>query len=131
LTTKAECDAAQNATPPTSSCDWKTKTRICFQGVQWKKVKSLPYTSTTWYSSTDNLQGTAVTGDPTIDTAEWSVAFSTDTYDKFLFASGDFTIWAQALVTEVGPGVSYAQSPPRNIINSSSSSTAYTSDWGN
>jgi hypothetical protein len=48
-----------------------------------------------------------------------------------LFASGDFTIWAQALVTEVGPGGDYTRSPPRNVINSSSSATAYTSDWIN
>jgi hypothetical protein len=81
------------------------------------------------------LLGTDVVGDPNNHSAQWSVAFSTDTYDKFLFASGDFTIWAQALVIEVGPGVKYSNTSndyqERNVINSSSSSTAYKSDWHN
>ena len=103
---------------------------ICFQGIEWKQVKHLPATSTTWYESTDNLRGTDVVGDPTIDSAEWSVSFSGDTHDRFLFTSGDFTIWAQALKTEVDPGGNYLRSTPRNVINSSSSPTAtYTSDW--
>jgi hypothetical protein len=77
------------------------------------------------------LQGTDVIGDPNVDTAEWSVSFSGDNHDKFLLTSGDFTIWAQVLKTEVGPGVSYDRSTPRNVINSSSSPTAYSSDWYN
>ena len=125
LTSQSSCD-----TDSASACEWK-KANICFQGVQWKKVKSLPSTSPSWYSSTDNLQGTDVTGDPNNDSAEWSVAFSNDNHDKFLFASSDFTIWAQALKTEVGPGGNYNTNPPRNVINSSSSKTAYTSDWKN
>jgi len=59
----------------------------------WKKVKSLPPTSLTWYSSNDNLQGTATVGTGLDDTVEWSLPFSTDDFDKFLFASGDFSIW--------------------------------------
>ena len=91
----------------------------------------MPPNSTTWYSSTDNLRGTQAVGDPTDDSNEWSIVFSGKTYDKFLFASGDFTIWAQALVTEVGPGGDYTRSTPRNVVNSSSSASAYTSDWWN
>ena len=104
---------------------------ICFQGIEWKQVKHLPASSTIWYSSDDNLRGTFVTGDPAIASAEWSINFEHSDYDKFLFASGDFTIWLQADKTEVGPGVDYDRSTPRNVINSSSSSTAYTSDWYN
>ena len=77
------------------------------------------------------MLGTAVTGDPTNDAFEWCLDFSTSDYDKFLFASGDWDIWLLALKTEVGPGVTYDTDSPRNVINSSSSSTAYTSNWKN
>jgi len=77
------------------------------------------------------LRGTDVTGDPNNDSAEWSVSFSNDDHDRFLIASGDFTAWLQALKTEVSPGGNYTRSTPRNVINSSSSSTAYTSEWDN
>jgi hypothetical protein len=129
LVSKLTCDAAQEGSD--LSCEWKVNTRICFQGKKWKKVKSLPYDSATWYSTTDHLKGTDVVGTGLDDSVQWSKAFSTETYDTFLFASGDFSIWLQALVTEVGPEVIYNRSTPRNVINSSSSSTAYTSDWDN
>ena len=104
---------------------------ICFQGIEWTQVKHLPASSMTWYTSEDNLRGTFVTGDPAIATAEWSLNFEHSDYDKFIFASGDWSIWLQADKTEVGPGGNYPRSSPRNVINSSSSLTPYTSDWEN
>jgi len=93
----------------------------------------LPYTSSTWYSTSDNLLGSAVVSDGTDDSVEWSKDFSSDDFDRFLFASGDFTIWLQALKTEVNPGVTYNKSddPPKNVINSSIKASTYTSDWNN
>jgi hypothetical protein len=91
LVNKATCDAALEGSD--LSCEWKVNTRICFQGKKWKKVKSLPYDSATWYTTTDNLAGTDVVGTGLDDSVQWSKAFSTETYDAFLFASGDFSIW--------------------------------------
>ena len=39
------------------------------------------------------MAGTAVVSDGIDDTVEWSLDFSGEDFDKFLFASGDFTIW--------------------------------------
>jgi hypothetical protein len=73
LTSKLSCDAARESSVP--SCNWKFNTRICFQGKKWKKVKSLPYDSATWYTTTDNLKGTDVVGTGLDDSVEWSKDF--------------------------------------------------------
>jgi len=103
---------------------------MCFKGIQWKKVKSLPYTSSKWYSTKDNLQGTESVGTGLDDTVEWSLPFSTDDFDRFLFASGDFTIWLQALKSEVNPGVQYGLTS-KNVINSSINDQNHMSEWKN
>jgi hypothetical protein len=79
------------------------------------------------------LKGTESVGTGLDDSVEWSLPFSTDDFDRFLFASGDFTIWLQALKTEVGQDVYYSKGvdPPRNVINSSINDSTYTSNWKN
>jgi hypothetical protein len=42
----------------------------------------------------DNLAGTAAPiGDPTNSAAEWNIKFDTLSFDKYLFAYGNFKYW--------------------------------------
>ena len=56
-------------------------------------VRHVPQSSK-WHKATDLLKGTEVYGDPQDMTKEWSVSWSQDDFNEFLFASGDFQHWA-------------------------------------
>ena len=57
-------------------------------------MRHLPTTATAWYSVNDDLAGTAASfGDPYDDSVEWNVKFDTLTFSKYLFVSGDFSMW--------------------------------------
>jgi hypothetical protein len=77
-----------------------------------KKVKNLPPSSLKWYSGTELVS--YVTGSYG-NVAEWQIDFSNESYNEFLFASGDFSIWLIAAKDQVIDVTSGA----RTIVSSS------------
>jgi hypothetical protein len=82
-------------------CDWKVKfeSDLCFNKTRWTKVKSLPSTSTKWYSGP--LLNKDVIGAKTSVDAEFQDVIYEKKFTKFLFASGDFTLWLIASKDEI------------------------------
>uniref|UniRef100_A0A0G4I4H5 EGF-like domain-containing protein n=1 Tax=Chromera velia CCMP2878 TaxID=1169474 RepID=A0A0G4I4H5_9ALVE len=71
-------------------------------GGGWRLVRRVQ-SGTTWHPATDDLYGTDVYGTPgDPDSAQtWSVRFDNETYDQFLFTTGDESVWLVANRTEV------------------------------
>ena len=69
----------------------------------WRLVRFLPDGLASAFSSTDNLVGTDVYGDPTDFATEWSIEFQSGGYDQYLFVGGSFVDWLILNKTEFIP----------------------------
>ena len=56
----------------------------------FRKVKWIPPTSSSWFSTNDHLEGIETVGEEANDAAEWSIYFKNLNFTKMLFATGDF-----------------------------------------
>ena len=93
----------------------------------WRLVRFLPPTSGKWYKANDNLAGTAIYGNPTDFTSEFSLPFGN--FDEFLFSTKGFNHWLQ-VSKDQAIGTNYSNQQ-RIVIKSSISSTSYTAAWYN
>ena len=59
----------------------------------WQLVRFLPDGLVSAFSSTDNLVGTDIYGNPSDFTSEWSIEFQSGGYDEYLFVGGNFVDW--------------------------------------
>jgi hypothetical protein len=108
-------------------------------GSRWELVRRVK-PGLTWHPATDNLKGTdsycyptnseycyakdALTADVT-----WTLPFNTETYDEFLFTTGNCHTW---LITTVNAAIGEKHTfGLREILQSSKSTTPYTAKWLN
>lgn len=78
---------------------------------------------TTWHPVNDNLLGTGSYGNQNDDTNAWSIPWSIEEFDEFLFSSGDKKYWLVVSKEELigaDGGKLYADSPITVIASSSS-----------
>jgi hypothetical protein len=86
---KADVDACKAL--DAQACSGITKCRILqarekvFEGRTWELVKWLPASSTTWFSTNDNLAGTAKLGTIGDSSNEWSIPFNLSKFTYFMF----------------------------------------------
>merc|ERR550539_1709923 len=88
----------------------------------WKRVRHVPQ-GTTWHPVNDNLLGTGSYGNQNDDTNAWSIPWSIEEFDEFLFSSGDKKYWLVVSKEELigaDGGKLYADSPITVIASSSS-----------
>jgi len=97
-------------------------------GGGWTRVRHAPAGASKWHKAADHLAGTAQYGSHTNDAEEWSVRFDTASFNEFLFASGDCSLWLVA--SKMSVYGSYANAE-RVITRSSTSSGSYHARWYN
>jgi hypothetical protein len=93
-TIKTDVDACKAL--DAQGCIGKTKCRILqarekvFEGHTWEMVKWLPASSTHWFSTDDNLAGTAKVGTIGDSSNEWSMPFDLSKFTYFMFMKDDY-----------------------------------------
>jgi len=113
--------------------------RAALERAGWKLVRHCP-AGDRWHYASDHLRGTAVYGDPSggdhPDAPQWSVRFSEDDFDEFLFATGDGSKWIvlPKKEVEVTPAFLLSKRPRRRdepedatqpcLVSSSSANTS-------
>ncbi len=96
-------------------------------GGGWTLVRHVP-AGTKWHKATDQLRGTDEYGTPCGATCdnEWSIKFNKDSFDQFLFATGDAEKWLIAGKSAVLGNYANAA---RSIVKSSTNPDSYTARW--
>ena len=93
----------------------------------WRLVRFLPPSSTTWYSSNDDLAGIFSRGTAHDYNTEWSIPFGE--FDEFCFSTCNFLHWLHC-TKDAAIGAIYSNGA-RSIIQSSVSIVPYTASWFN
>jgi len=73
---------------------------LCGETLDWKRVRHVP-SGHRWHPTNDNLVGTAQYGHPSDDSKPWSVKWSLNDFDEFLFISGNKKYWVRATKAEI------------------------------
>eukprot|EP00927_Polykrikos_kofoidii_P038438 TRINITY_DN32789_c0_g1_i1.p1 TRINITY_DN32789_c0_g1~~TRINITY_DN32789_c0_g1_i1.p1 ORF type:complete len:2073 (-),score=458.55 TRINITY_DN32789_c0_g1_i1:280-6498(-) len=102
-------------------------------GGGWRLVRHVP-AGTRWHPAVDRLHGTEVYGDTDgrrgdPNAPAWSIRFTEEDFDEFLFATGDSKKWM--IVRRSDVLVSHGSNAPLSVVKSSESPMRYTTRWSN
>ena len=100
----------------------------------WRLVRHAPSgtaNDSSWHPANDNLAGTAFYGDfecAVNSTSTFSLPWSTEPFDEYLFATADMQHWLIASRSEVNSGQYYSNSR-QDILMSSEKAASHRSKW--
>ena len=126
-TIKVDVDACKSL--DAQACSGNNKCRIqqdtvkVFEGRTWEMVKWLPTSSTKWFSTNDNLAGTAEVGTAGDKSIEWSIKYDLSKITYFMFMRDDYYQIMDKAFLNIDPATGlpkvYANSPmQRDVLKS-------------